>query len=457
MAKDNKSSVLNRRGYLKLVGGTGAAVSFAGCTGGGGGDGGDGGDGGNGDTTTGTTQSSSSDAIVLGQPAALTGKWDFLQKGVSSMADLVVEDINAAGGPLDREMTISRRDTAVDPTQARTVFKQLVNVDGAAAINGGFSSTLIPIWDFIQETQVPVVTSWPGTRFLDDKGGDNDTPEDTSDDEWVWRTIISDSVHTAGGALKAAEFGSKVGVIHGTSEGETSWADAFIDAVGVIDGLEVAKRVEVEEGKNSYQTEINRLFQADFDVWAMALGLKDAVTMVKNWDQGGYGKPLVAEDTLSNPDFYKALGDVLEGKTVTVAKPGLAGPSNDAISQKFTEAYPDVDLHPWATAEYEAVNIIALAIHRAGTDDPIEVQKNIGPVARPDGTEVTTFAEGKEALDAGEEINFQGAVTTADFTGKGEVVGPTQILQVKPTESTVLDVIEADAIEEILLDPNYGK
>lgn len=455
MESDNSSETVNRRRYLKLVGGTGFAVALAGCAGDGGGDGN--GDGGNGDETTTTTEEVDEDAVILGQPAALTGKWDYLQEATTAVSEMVIEDINAAGGPLDREFVLRQRDTAVESSQARTVFQQLVNVDGAAAINGGFSSTLIPIWDLIQDLEVPVVTPWPGTRALDDQGGDKGTPDDVSDDEWVWRTIISDSVHTAGAALRANEIGDTAGIIHGASEGETSWADGFEDAAGVIDGLDVVERVEVEEGKNSYRTEVDRLFQTDFDVWALSLALEDAVTLMKNWDQGGYGRPVIGQDTLSNSDFYEALGDVLEGQEVSVAEPGTGGESYDEVVSQFNEAFPDVGTHPWAIANFDAVNVIALAIHRAGTDDPVEVQKNIGPVARPPGTEVTTFEEGKAALDNGDEINFEGAVTNVDFTDYGEVVGPTRIMKVNPTDVEELTVIESEEIREILTDPSYGQ
>lgn len=448
MATNKHNERVNRRRYLELVGVAGMTVTLAGCTGD------QGADGEEGEETTTTAEEGQ---VVLGQPGALTGKWDFLQESVTAMSEMVIEDINAAGGPLDREFVLRQRDTAVKPSQARTVFQQLKNVDGAAVINGGFSSTLIPIWDLIQDLEVPVITPWPGTRSLDDQGGDLGTPDDLSDDEWVWRTVISDSVHTAGAALRANEIGDTVGILHGASEGETSWADAFSDAAGVIEGIEVVERVEVAEEKNSYRTELDRLFQADFDVWALSLALEDAVTLMKNWDQGGYGKPVIGQDTLANPDFNAALGDVLEGQQVAVAKPGTGGESRDEVANQFNEAYPDHNLHPWAVSQHDAVNVIALAIHRAGTDDPTEVEKNIGPIARPPGTKVQTFEAGKKALDNGEEINFQGASTNVNFTDYGEVIGPTQIMAVTPTEITQSTIIEAERIREILTDSSYGE
>lgn len=96
--------------------------------------------------------------------------------------DIAEGMINDAGGPLDRQINVIRRDTAYQPPKARQILRQFVNADNAVVLNGLTSTTLVPNWDFLQELQVPVVTMYAGTRFLDTRGGDKNTPEDLSDD-----------------------------------------------------------------------------------------------------------------------------------------------------------------------------------------------------------------------------------------------------------------------------------
>lgn len=461
MSPNDGERVIDRRRYIQILGGTGLSLGLAGCTGNGGDggdgdDGADGGDGDDGDDGSDGSDGDSGDAVVLGQPAALTGKWDFLQKAANAMTEMSVSEINDAGGPLDRELTVNRRDTGVDPQEARTVVQQLTDVDNASAIAGLFSSEIVPLQDFLIDNEVPVVTPWPGSRDLDTFGGDKGTPDDVSDDEWVWRTIISDSVHTAGSALKMAEEVDTVAVLNGTSAGERSWAEAFMDAAAVIDGVEVVTQLEVEEGKNSYQSDLSRLFDNEFDGWAFSLGLQDAITLMREWGQGGYGKPLMIEDGLQQSELVNTLGSLLEGQDVWLTAGSTSGPASEGVLDQFTEEYPDQDTHPWGIAMYDAVNVAALAIHRAGSTDPIEVQKNIGPVARPPGTEVTTFAEGKEALDSGDEINFQGAVSSVDFTEHGDVVGNASVYAVNPDGFEETETVDSSDIETILTDEDYG-
>jgi len=459
---DDEATARDRRQFLRLVGAGGlvGTTGLAGCVGVGGDGGGttDGGGGGGDDDDDSdsddseggeSTTESGPSSIVLGQPASLTGKWDFLQPAVSQSTDLALREINEAGGPLGADLEVSRRDTAVEPQQARNVTRQLIENDDARALVGLFSSEITPMWDFLQEQETPVITPWPGATSLDTRGGDNGTPDDVSDDGWVWRTVIGDTVHTLGAARFVLDEGiDRVGIINGTSQGERSWADSFQQAYENNGGT-VSNRVEVSEGKSSYQSELDRLFEADFDAWAMALGLEDAVTVVRNWSNANYGRQLLMEDGLRDPDLIEAVGERAEG--AWIAAGSSRGPNYDAFVEKFEDA-GDADVHVWGVAAYDATNVAALAIHSAGSADPAEIQKHVGRVGREGGTQVSTFAEGKEALDNGEEIDYQGAATPDDFTRFGNVLGNVAVDRVTPDGFENVSTVNADDLKGLIED-----
>ena len=452
--KTTTTASTDRRKFLKLTGASAMlATSLAGCVGTEGGgatetasSGGDSTEsGGGGQTSTGTATPSGPDQVVFGQPAGISGKWDFLQPAVSQASELATQEINDAGGPLDAEFELLRRDTAVNPQQARQVVRQLVNNDGVPAINGLFSSEIVPLWDFIQELSVPIISPWPGSTFLDTRGGDMGTPEDLSDDEWLWRTVIGDTVHTAGAAQAMVDNDfTTIGVMNGTSAGERSWADSFIAAFENLGGT-VAQRVEVSEGQSSYQSSLNRLFEADFDAWALGVALTDATTVIRDWSNAGYGRQLLLEDGLMDADLIEAVGEEAEG--AWIAAGSTQGPNYDSFLSGF-QSTGDADVHTWGVASYDATNVLALATHRAGEATAEAIQRNIGPVTREGGTAVSNFAEGKEALDAGEEINYEGAVTPVDFTDFGNVWGNVSVSTISPDGFSTEFTIEADTLKE---------
>jgi len=131
--------------------------------------------------------------------------------------------------------------------------------------------------------------------------------------------------------------------------------------------------------------------------------------------------------------MINAVGDTAEGAWQPAAS--LNGPNFDQYVQRFQNAdlMTDVtDTNRWGTATYDWVYIAALAIERAGESSHDAIQQNIGPVARPGGTEVASFQEGKEELDNGNEISYQGAGSRCNFTGNGNVIGSAQVDRVTP-------------------------
>lgn len=451
---------VSRRTLLTVAGGSGIA-GLSGCVGfGGDGESGDGGDGSGGDDGDGSgsddgnggSDDGGPDTIVFGQPGAQTGSFDFLQPGVSQAADAAVRHINEAGGPLGAELELVRRDTAVDPQEARTVTTQLVENDDAAAIVGLFSSEINPLWDFLQDLQTPVVTPWPGSTFLDTRGGDKGTPDDVSDDEWVWRTVVGDTVHTGGSAVYALEEGFEtLGIINGNTEGERSYVDGFL-SVYEENGGTVAERVEVELGSSSYQSALSRLFDADFDAFLVSMPQESAITALSDWSDGGYGRQPILSDTLAQQAVIDQVGSDLHG--AWAASPGRSGPSYDTFESIYSEE-GDAEINGWTPPSWDAVQVTALAIERAGEATPEAIQRNLGPVSRGEGTTVSTFAEGKEALANGEEITYEGAATPVDFTEHGNVFGSVTISTAEEGGFVETAEVPAEDVREYVAEGEY--
>jgi hypothetical protein len=100
-----------------------------------------------------------------------------------------------------------------------------------------------------------------------------------------------------------------------------------------------------------------------------------------------------------------------------------------------------------------------LAIERAGSAEPAAIQRNIGPVTRPgeDSVEVTSYEEGLEELRAGNEINYQGALSAFNYSENGNVfsAGTTYNVDVKNATFKQDEEIAEEDIDEILTDPAY--
>lgn len=431
-SNDDGGTGASRRTVLKASGtATLATVGIAGCIGT--------------ETDGGDGPGEVPDTIVVGQPASITGAWDYLQPAASAATDLAVQQINDADGPLDSAFEINRQDTAVDTQQAREVVTQFANSDDVVAINGLYSSELEPLWDFLQEQELPIITPWPGSTYLDTRGGDKGT-DDVGDDEWLWRTVIGDTVHTAGAAQAMVEEAGieRMAILSATSAGEEGWTRQFTNWYEELGG-EIAEVISAQGGQASYQSQLNQLFENEFEAWALSFPLEDAITIIRNWQDGGYGRQLLMEDGLRDGSLIDEVGGEAEG--AWIAAGSSEGPNYDQFLSSYQEV-SDEELHPWGVAAYDATNVLALAIHHAGGVGSAAIQQSIGAISRPDGTTVTTFAEGREALDNDEEINYEGAVTNCDFTDHGNVWGNVVVERVTPDGFETEFTIEADQLQD---------
>lgn len=139
---------MDRRSFLKSGGAAAGVGLFAGCArlGGddsGNGDGGDG-TGGNGsgnDTGGGGDGGGGSDeAITIGALEPLSG--NFTPWGETHRAGLefAVQEVNADGGVLDRELELVVEDTESDASEADSIFRRLAEQEGIVAATGPVSS-----------------------------------------------------------------------------------------------------------------------------------------------------------------------------------------------------------------------------------------------------------------------------------------------------------------------------
>ena len=85
----------------------------------------------------------------------------------------------------------------------------------------------------------------------------------------------------------------------------------------------------------------------------------------------------------------------------------------------------------------------------------------VSPVTRPteDSVEVTSFEEGKEELEAGNEINYQGATSNFNFTDKGNIATPGTTFEVSVEDATFTqdERISEEEIAEIITDPAFAE
>jgi branched-chain amino acid transport system substrate-binding protein len=124
--------------------------------------------------------------IKIGALFAVTGPASFLGEPERNTAQMVVDEINKAGGVKGRQLQLIAYDTQGDATKAVQAATRLIKEDNVVAIIGpsttGDSMAVIPL---VEKAQIPLISCAAGSKITDPVK------------KWVFKTAQNDSLAVA--------------------------------------------------------------------------------------------------------------------------------------------------------------------------------------------------------------------------------------------------------------------
>jgi ABC-type branched-subunit amino acid transport system substrate-binding protein len=441
MSEQTRRDLLKRLG----VGSTAGVVSLAGCAQ----QSEDGGDGGSGGETTATEagdesmstesgdgESGGGESITIGTLFPVTGTNSAYGGGHQQAANLAAEEINAAGGPLDREITTINRDTEGNPSRAAQKFRTMINEEGIVGLVGPYSSgigtTLAPV---ARDNRVMEVSNGNTSPALATAGVNEDngvkyygrtSPNDVQQ-ALVMGRILNQRVE--------AETASFLYVDNPYGQGLAEQASENFEG-------ETLSMVGYSQQTNDYTSTLDSVFEGDPDAVGAVMYPGNGRTILNQWNQGGYGGQWVGAEAILSPQLLSDLADIVEGMLIT--SPQTAN-SETFISNMGGESA----VTQFAPHAYDATYLEALAIQQAGEASGTAIAENIRSVSRGDGTTVGVggFEAGKTALENDESVNYDGASGSVDLNENLEPVVPYRILEVTGGEAEVIEEVPLSYFE----------
>jgi ABC-type branched-subunit amino acid transport system substrate-binding protein len=347
--------------------------------------------------------------LHLGTLLPQTGNLAFLGPPEFAGVDLAIIDINEAGGVGGNDVTVSHTDSGDQTTDIASQSVDRLLGEGVSAIIGaaasGVSFTVID-----QITQSGVIQFSPA----------NTSPAftDYDDDGLYFRTAPSD-------ALQGRVLGDLI-----IEDGHLDVAImALQDAYG--EGLEATTRQAIEEGGGtvvesiiydpqaaSFTAEVSQIAAADPEALAL-IGFDETLTILPELATQGIGPQDIpvyfVDGNLSN------YGDDLPAGFLEGNKGTLPGePTGEEFQQQLLEVDPDLNDFSYAAESYDATVLLALSAIAAQSVEPRDMANQLVGISGDPGTQCTSFAECKELLEAGEEINYMGVSGPVSFTDAGD-------------------------------------
>ena len=371
--------------------------------------------------------------VTIGVLVPLTGELGEFGKIVADAIEFGVGEINAAGGTVCGDIRTVVADTGGDPETGIREATNMIESEGAIAILGPTSGIMVALVDLAKREEVVIMSPYAGTITLNELGGD-----------FVYRTVSSDLGDGAASGLwlSTRGYGSVAFMVQNE---ESTISPAEVARTEVEEsGIDITDFVVYNPGQPSYQAELTSVLASDPDAIFLAGGQESGVTLIKEAVAGGFDGEWLFTADLAVPEIFDAVGAELINDKAFVefadADPSLP----EFIS--FEERYPGAGA-PFAPNSFDMVTLVALSLEASGQCDGAGINSVIRGVS-DGGTPVSTFAEGRDALASGDDINYEGASGPLVFDPSGTVSGAYTIQQAQNGEWVNVEFYPASTFVE---------
>ena len=304
----------------------------------------------------------SKEVITIGVLAPLQGTEAYYGNDMLQSYKLAVDEINAAGGVLGRELVLYEQDDSADPLVATQAASKIISKGVDFVIGGYASGAIIPTMQQFYDEDLLLLISCANSTQITEQG---------LKQSFMINSPGTHAVVTLAGLLQSLDV-KKVALIH-QGDSYTQNLSDICKAELPKSGFEIVTVQVMEKGApdvSAIVTEI-RNKGADFVYWCGYHA--DGSNVIKQLRQGGYEGLIAVGDGSASPDLITACGAAGEG--VYVTSPPFVEFSEGG--QDFIDAYQaKFNMGPgnYATLSYDTVYLLKEAIEAAGTIETAAVR-----------------------------------------------------------------------------------
>ena len=301
-----------------------------------------------------------SKGVVIGAVGPVTGAAATFGISTKNGDQLAVDEWNANGGVLGKQIKMVFADDKGDPAEGATVYTKLIQQDKAVAIVGTVMSKVslagAPI---CQAAKIPMVATASTNEKVTQVG------------DYIFRACFIDNFQGIVGAnfaftnLKAKKAAAIFDVGNDYTKG---LAEFFQKQFTTLGGKVVAFEAH-DTGITDFKAQLTRIVQAKPDVIYCSDYYNDVALIAKQARELGFKGPMIGGDGWDSPDLVKIGGAAVEGCYFTNH---YSKDDTRPVVQDFVKKYQakfNADPDALAVLAYDAMNITLNAIKTAGKTD----------------------------------------------------------------------------------------
>jgi branched-chain amino acid transport system substrate-binding protein len=326
---------------------------------------------------------------------ALTGRAAISNRPSVLGTRLAAEEINDKGGVLGQKINLMILDNMSSPIGSSMAAQQAVEAGVTAIIGAAWSSHSLAIAEVAQKNHIPMISNF------------STSPKLTRIGDYIFRVCFNDDFQgrvMAEFARKDLGAATAVTFVDLTSDYSLALSAIFRQYFERLGG-KIISEIEYKANQESFleQVEEARQFPADVVFFS---GHDESAVIANQLQMIGVKTIPLGGDGWATKSFFEYGGNQLKQAYFCSHWSAV---SDDAQAQFFVAKYGDhADFDVGTALAYDAVTILAAAIQKAGSSDPVQVRQAL------------------QELDA-----FQGVTGTIKFDEQGDPVKRAVIMEIR--------------------------
>jgi branched-chain amino acid transport system substrate-binding protein len=306
------------------------------------------------------THLATAQAIRIGAVYPLTGGVSY--DGITKLngAKLAVEEINAKGGVLGRQIELLSEDGACNPAQSVASAEKLITQSKVVALLGAIcSSATGAMGETIKKYKIPLVTGVSTAERLTEQNN-----------PYFFRATTTTTLNgkAMGETLAKLAGGKRVAFIVTSDDWGRSAAQSYGDSLKAR-GIEVVATEFFDRNDTDFAALLTKIRAAKPDAIFSTGGFQNAANVTKQARQMGLSQVIIGEGAFTS-EAYNKLVDPFTDNVFGIIEwvSAIDSAQNKKFIDDYKAKYKEVPTK-FSVAGYQTVYIMAQAIQRAGSTD----------------------------------------------------------------------------------------
>jgi branched-chain amino acid transport system substrate-binding protein len=326
------------------------------------------------------------DPIKIGFIGSLSGPSSKSGEAITRGLTIAIDEINASGGLLGRQLTLLRRDDEANPGKGLIAARELVQREKVAVLFGGLQTPVsLAIVPFVNQVKVPFVGPWAaGTPVTKNGAKENYVFRVSAVDELVDVALVERAVKVHGAKKPGM-------ILINNPWGESN--EKGLKAALKAKGMEYAGIEKVEASDVDVVPQLTRLKEAGADALFMVANVGPSAQVIKSLHRMNWDVPIVSHWGPAGGRFTELAGPWSEKVEMiqTFTFSGNDSPKAAAMLEKLKTRFPEIktaaDVTPAVgiANAYDAMHLTALAIKNAGSTKGPDIRQGFYAIDKHEG------------------------------------------------------------------------